>query len=587
MFLGYKHFSLASYVYAYTLDRVDQAQLQQGIDLMKRHTKLEKVYLETHRGLVDVPEEKMLAAKALFEQNGLKVAGGITSTALVGERKPSIFDCFCFSDEAHRERYRQIVEYTARLFDEIILDDYFFTPCRCEKCIEKKGSRSWERYRLDTMTEFSKEIVELAKRVNPRCKFVIKYPNWYESFQETGYDPERQRHIFDGIYTGTESRRANYNHQHLPRYLSYSLIRLLENTAPGRNGGGWIDLGGSNGNLSVWLEQAELTLFARARELMLFNFEAVSESTALPPLGVALERVDRLLDHLGHPVGVPVYEPFNADGEDHFYDYVGMCGIPLEPTPEFDGSQSSVFLTQNSARDPQVMEKLKAYVMNGGVAVVTSGFVRETLGKGIEDMTSLHPTGRKVIGTRYQMTNLNVSSKHVVKSDEPVIFDVLNHKNNATWPDVLLHLNDFCCSILSEDMYGKGYLYVLTVPDNFSDIYRFPREVWGAIAKDFSRGRKFFVTAEPKVNVFEYDNDTFGVYSFQEYPTALEITLLGEKYAGFEDIETGEQFLSVHHFDPQPRRMGDSASCRPEPLERVFRLPVTPGTYRFFRLVKG
>ena len=337
----------------------------------------------------------------------------------------------------------------------------------------------------------------------------------------------------------------------------------------------------------MWLEQAELTLFAKARELMLFNFETVCDSAVIPPLGVALERADRLLDKLGKPVGVPVYEPFNTDGEDQFYNYVGMCGIPLEPKPEFDDTQSSIFLTQNSAKDPQVMDKLKKYVMNGGVAVVTSGFVRETLGKGMEDMTSIRCTGRKVIGTRYQMTNLNVSSKYVVKSDEPVIFDVLNYKNNATWTDVLLHLNDFSCSVLSEDMYGKGFLNVLTVPDNFGDIYRFPREVWGAIAKDFARGRKFFVTAEPKISVFEYDNDTFGIYSFQEYPTPVEITLLGEEYAGFEDLETGEKFLEEHHRDPQPRREGDSASCRPEPLERVFRLPIVPGTYRFFRLVKA
>ena len=585
--MGYRNFKLSSYVYAYTLASVDEEKLQKGIDYLKRYVKLDKVYLETHRGLVDVPEDKMLAAKELFKRNGLEIAGGITSTVLVNERKPSIFDCFCFSDEAHRERYRGIVEYTARLFDEIILDDFFFTPCRCEKCIEKKGSRSWERYRLDTMAEFSREIVDLAKKVNPKCKFVIKYPNWYESYQETGYDPERQRDIFDGIYTGTESRRSNYGTQHLQRYLSYSLVRLLENTAPGSNGGGWIDQGGSNGNLSIWLEQAELTLFAKARELTLFNFESVCGSTAVPPLGPALERVDRLLDKLGEPVGVPVYEPFNSDGEDQFYNYVGMCGIPMEPKPDFDDTQSSIFLTQNSARDPQVMDKLKKYVMNGGVAVVTSGFVKETLGKGMEDMTSIRFTGRKVIGTRYQMTNQNVSSKYVVKSDEPVIFDVLNYKNNATWTDVLLQINDFSYTVLSEDMYGKGYLYVLTVPDNFGDIYRFPREVWGAIAKDFGRGRKFYVTAEPKVSVFEYDNDTFGVYSFQEYPTALEITLLGEEYAGFEDLETGEKFLKEHHLDPQPKRSGDNATFRPEPLERVFRLPVYPGTYRFFRLIKA
>ena len=43
------------------------------------------------------------------------------------------------------------------------------------------------------------------------------------------------------------------------------LLRLLENTAPGRNGGGWIDLGGSSDNLNIYLEQADLTMFAKAK----------------------------------------------------------------------------------------------------------------------------------------------------------------------------------------------------------------------------------------------------------------------------------------------------------------------------------
>ena len=74
------------------------------------------------------------------------------------------------------------------------------------------------------------------------------------------------------IYTGTETRNACYSPQHLQLYESYSIIRLLENTAPGRNGGGWIDQGGSSDNLSRWLDQANATMLAKAKELMLFNF---------------------------------------------------------------------------------------------------------------------------------------------------------------------------------------------------------------------------------------------------------------------------------------------------------------------------
>ena len=53
-------------------------------------------------------------------------------------------------------------------------------------------------------------IVSLAKRVNPNINFIIKYPNWYESYQATGYNPGMQKDVFDMVYTGTETREPFY-----------------------------------------------------------------------------------------------------------------------------------------------------------------------------------------------------------------------------------------------------------------------------------------------------------------------------------------------------------------------------------------
>src|SRR5690554_4210765 len=121
----YKNFQVASYVYAYYLDRADEQEIQYGIDYFNRYIPLKKVYLETHRGLVRVPREKMEKAIAVYQKNGIEVSGGITSTGtLPGNPKPSIFDTFCFTDPDYRKEYLEIVRYTASLFDEIILDDY-------------------------------------------------------------------------------------------------------------------------------------------------------------------------------------------------------------------------------------------------------------------------------------------------------------------------------------------------------------------------------------------------------------------------------------------------------------------------------
>ena len=102
---------------------------------------------------------------------------------------------------------REIAEFTASLFDEFILDDFFFTNCKCPACIEAKGNRSWTEYRLGLMAEAAQSLViGPAKAVNPNVRVIIKYPNWYEHFAALGFNLELQPAIFDGLYTGTETR---------------------------------------------------------------------------------------------------------------------------------------------------------------------------------------------------------------------------------------------------------------------------------------------------------------------------------------------------------------------------------------------
>lgn len=583
---SYQNFGLAAYVYAYYLDGKTEEQIQADIDAFKAVAPLDKAYLETHRALVDISDEQMLMAKRVFERNGVEVSGGITTTGLVGERKPAIFDCYCYSDDAHREELLNIMRRTAKLFDEVILDDYYFNSCRCEKCIEQKGERSWAEFKLDQMEEYSKLLVAAAKEVNPKCKCIIKFPNWYEAFQECGYNPGKEKDIFDAIYTGTETRMGSYDGQHLQRYLSYGIVRLLENTAPGRNGGGWIDPHGSQSNISRFVQQGTYTMFAKARELMLFNFELMINSPMLGALAAELRRVDKVIGQLGKPNGVSTYEPHDSDGEDQLPGYLGLCGIPMELTPEFDEKAPVLFLTENSAYDQEIMPKLEKYVRTGGVAIVTSGFVKAMENRGIRQMTSVKVTDRKVSGTRYQLTNLNISTRNIHLADEPVLFTIMQHKNNATWYDVLLQVNEFSTPVMTEDQYGRGFLYILNIPDNYGDLYRLPREVIGAITKNFARKGQVYLTVNPKFSLFTYDNDTFCVYNLNEFKTPAEVTVLGEEYAGIQDMETGVKYTTPVRVNPRPKRTGDSASCRPEPLEQVFELNVMPGDWKCYKLLR-
>ena len=624
----YRNFQLASYIWAYYLSHNDEAQLRKDVDRMLSQAPVSKIYIENHRGRVDIGTDKLRAVKKVLEEYGIKTAGGITATVLEGERKPVIFDTFCYTDPRHRARFLGIVKDLAEVFDEIILDDFFFTSCRCEMCIKAKGNQSWAQYRLKLMEDFSHEIVDLAHKINPDLKFVIKYPNWYESFAENGYCPGTQKDVFDGIFTGTESRSPYWSQQHLQSYMSFSNIRLLENTAPGRNGGGWIDPGGSADNSSVFMRQADLTLYAKGKELMLFNYEWMIDSPLLSYLGQYLRRTDKVCGKLGTPIGIKAYEPYDGEGEDQLYNYLGMLGIPVDPVRDFDFEAPLMFLAANALYDADIYEKLEKYVRAGGNAVITTGFFKGVLDKGITDMTSVRTTGRHIGGSEFMIGNRNFNVAFTAASSERIGFEALNYKTNATWADIFVQAGEDNYPVLTEDQYGKGRLFVFNVPENFADLYKFPALVRETIAKHMTIGLPAYLGIDEalaiadkgsrgsgRVSLLSYDNGIYGIVNYEDRAVNARLIVRGDMYGDDEtmwygdqadaepgifgesgtytktdetarrpvaavDIESGQEYRQVMNL-PKPARRHDSASIIPEPLEDAINVPVAPGAIKF------
>ncbi len=628
---GYENFEVSAYVWAYYLNRSDEKKIREDLEKVLEKGPVTKVYIENHRGRSDVPVDKLVMAKKVFEEKGIKTAGGITSTVFEGERKPAIMDVFCYTEKSHRDRYLKIVEDLAGVFDEIILDDYFFTSCRCEKCIKAKGKMTWAEYRTKLMTDFSKQIVDLAHSINPDLKFVIKYPNWYESFAENGYAPGTQKDIFDGIFTGTESRTPLWSQQHLQAYMSYSNVRLLENTAPGRNGGGWIDPGGSADNASVWVNQADLTLYAKAKELMLFNFEWMIGNPLLSLLSESLRRTDNVLKRLGTPIGVKAYEPYDGEGEDQLYNYLGMIGIPIEPVREFDTKAPLMFLAANSLIDENVFDKLESYVRGGGNAVITGGFFKKVLDKGIFDMTSLKTTGRYISGSEFMVGNRNFNVESNAVSSREIAFEAFQYKTNSTWADISVQCGEDNYPVLTEDDYGKGRLFILNIPENFADLYLLPAVIRENISKHLTMGLQAYIGPDPnvciadkgsrgagKASLLSYDNGVYGIVNYDERSQSVRLIIRGEMYGddenkwygdqtdiepgdlsgagmatktdkktnkpvGAVDIESGKRYESVTLL-PKPAWHLDSTTIIPEPLEYAINIPVGPGGIKFIRI---
>ncbi|WP_027091340.1 hypothetical protein [Cohnella thermotolerans] len=525
---SYDSFKLAVYCTAGCLNG-DFGRLERELAFFRKHLKLSKVYIENHRGDVSLSRERLLALKGFFEERGVETAGGITPT-LGDAYRPGyerLFGGICYTDEASRAKFREAVETAASVFDEVIFDDFFFTNCGCDDCLARKGDRSWEEFRLELMAEVSENLIlKPARAVNPNARMVIKYPNWNEAYQASGYNTEKQPLLFDAVYTGTETRDPAISQQHIPRYASYSLLRWMDNLAPGRNGGAWFDSLDCT-YIDYYLEQANLSVFGKAKELTLFCYSLLKDSVHVPALGYQLDKLDAVAGALGRPVGALVYEPHHAKGEDHLYDYLGMLGISFELTPSFPSDTSApLLITQNAARDEAIIGKMQTYLQAGGRIVMTSGFVERMTGRGIEEFTTLRPTGKKLAVRQFAIDTYSCTFDDFSYSPEAIAFPVFDYSTNATWQSVVALRGHNNIPILMYDNYSKGKIHTLVVPDDYADLWKLPGNVVtrlrSVLSGDLAPCR---IEGPGNAGWFPYDNGAFALENFAPIPQRWKLAL--------------------------------------------------------------
>ncbi len=564
---GYDNFEVSVYARSYEVKQMDDLKWLEPIwDMISSQVHVDKIYLETHRDMVIVDEKTLEKVKKFFNSRGVKTAGGITLTVSEMNR----FETYCYSNPEHRRKVKEIIELTARHFDEIILDDFFFTDCKCELCIRDKGDMSWTDFRLKQMTEAAQNlIIGPAKAVNPRVKVVVKYPNWYEHFQGLGFNLETEPPLFDGIYTGTETRNANAPGQHLQEYLGYQIFRYFENIKPGGNGGGWVDTGGMT-SADRYAEQLWLTLFAKAPEITLFDFrqmqrtlrpadraswqdqkpvfdydemikpytlsngKQVTPTTVARAAGYTFEMVDGFLGKLGKPLGIQGYRPYHSTGEDFLHNYLGMIGLPMDLKPEFPEDPRMIILTESAKFDPDIVKKITERLMEGKDVTITSGLLKALSGKGIEDIIELEYTDRKALVTDFSAGMFGSANK----ASKEILIPQIMYLTNDSWTDVEALGGPVGWPMLHQGRYGKASLFVLTIPESFGDLYQLPEGVLNRIRDVLSPDLKFRIEGPSMVSLFVYDNNTLIVESFLPEETKVKV-IAGSGITKLTDMVSG------------------------------------------------
>ena len=564
----YKNFKVSTYIRAQDVARMeDEKFLKSTWETVSSQVDLDKIYLETHRDAFTVPEKTLNKVKKFFLSKGLEVGGGITFT----RSEPTDFETYSYARAEERAQVKQISEYTARFFDDFILDDFFFIDLKNDDEIAAKGSKSWTEYRLRLMADAGRElVVNPAKAVNPKVKVIIKYPNWYDHFHGLGFNLEEEPSYFDGLWTGTETRDPG-SAQHLQNYLSYNIMRFFDNIAPGRNGGGWVDAGGIHMSMDRYAEQLHLTMLSKTPEIILWNYMQLAEVKITPAMRApwqdaggnsfrydemvapftkngktitpttmarfsnqTLHQTDLLVGKLGNPVGLASYKPFHSSGEDFLQNYLGMIRLPMDMYPQWKDDRQQILLTQQAAKDPQIVEKIKRQLRKGGDVIITTGLLK-AIKDNLADVVELYCGDLKAIVNDFGRMG---------KSEREFIIPQVKYFTNDAWEVVSagrpLTGGVSGYPILLRDTYSKGMLFVLTIPDDFGNLYDYPAPVLNVIRRAMSKDVGAYIEGPSKVSLFPYDNKTMVVENFNDQAVNLRV-VVNAKVSSLNNLLTGEQ----------------------------------------------
>ncbi len=567
----FKNFKVSTYIRAQDIARMDDDKfLKDTWETVSSQVDLDKIYLETHRDAFIVPEKTLLKVKKFFLQKGLEVGGGITYT----RSEPTDFETYSYARENERQQVKEIAEYTAKHFDDFILDDFFFIDLKNDDEIaaKEKSGKSWTEYRLRLMADAGRElVVNPAKAVNPKVKVIIKYPNWYDHFHGLGFNLEEEPLYFDGLWTGTETRDPG-SAQHLQNYLSYNVVRYFDNIAPGKNGGGWVDAGGIHMSMDRYAEQLHLTMLSKTPEIILWNYMQLNDVKITPNMrapwqdaggnsfrydemvapftkekggraiqpttmarfaNVTLHQTDELIGQLGNPIGLASYKPYHSSGEDFLQNYLGMIGLPMDMYPQWQERQQ-ILLTQQAAKDPQIVEKIKGQLKKGGDVIITTGLLK-AIKEQLADVCELYCGDLKAIVNDFGWFG---------KSEREFIIPQVKYFTNDAWEVVSAGrpLNGGVSGypILLRDTYSKGMLFVLTIPDDFGNLYDYPAGALNVIRRAMSKDVGAYIEGPSKVALFPYDNKTLVIENFNDEAVTLRV-VINQKVSSLRNLMTGDQ----------------------------------------------
>lgn len=193
--------------------------------------------------------------------------------------------------------------------------------------------------------------------------------------------------------------------------------------------------------------------------------------------------------------------------------------------------------------------------------------------KGINDIAELRYTGRKALVQDFTASGTD----RLIHTDKPIIIPQIQYLTHDSWEIASGISGTDGWPILHEADYSKGHLYVLVIPDNFSDLYNFPAEVLNKIREVMSRQLNVQMEGSAKASLYVYDNNTFILESFNDTDTEVKI-VTPKQFQTIADLSTKQTYQG------EVRKPGFSYIEQKQSEKNIYSIIVKPHSYRVFKM---
>lgn len=389
----------------------------------------QKVYIENYRDGQLLGVDDVARVRDMFEKE-FSVAGGLAIGTWgfgMGRNADWWSVCACIDDEKNLQIFEKAIINQAKVFDEILIDDFWANWCYSKEQIEEFNkiyglsldskqlryllsfdheiARLWSEYSKSLLASASKRLYSKAKEINSNVKVVLKVAEWREQFLHRGLDLKLMTQIFDGLYIGTESREGTI------RYGSLFIIDYVRALVGDKLKGAWFDSYNGLGiptviTPEIFVEQLWYSFLGKVDEVTFFQGieyvvqEVGEESKSVGSIPQSIEsradhvklverdllllkRIENLITDEKRGLVVPAIQiPIANPSDNYVEDVLGYMGIPITSKPIDKTAEGEVVLVKGFTTKYIDVDGL----LRKGISIVLTTGAVEDLVKGVQSL---------------------------------------------------------------------------------------------------------------------------------------------------------------------------------------------------------